>query len=614
MRSSHGGVFANESTADTDLCAPALFVLQAERTPAAVALVNRDAVISYAELDARSSVLGARLRDLGVKRDVLVGLCVQRSIAFVVGAMGIMKAGGAYLPLDPSHPTNRLAFEVADAAADVVVTTSECESVARAVSRRVVLLAADGTQTEKPSAETIAAEISSNDLAYVIYTSGSTGRPKGVEITHGGLANLIHWHCAAFRVTGADRASHLSAVSFDAAVWEVWPYLSAGASIHVADEFTAKDPEALRTWLLTEAITIAFTPTPLTARLMELRWPSTAPLRIMLTGADRLRTYPPPTLPFQIVNNYGPTECSVVSTSGVVPSQGNLDRLPPIGRPIANAVVYILDEYQRPVPAGGDGEIWIGGRGVARGYRNRPELTAERFVADPFDPMPGARIYRTGDSAHALPDGQIMFIGRIDEQIKIRGFRVEPGEIESVLNEHPSVRESAVVARFVGPDDVRLIAYLVLKEQPAPGAGEIRAFLAERLPEYMIPSTLAQLPSLPLNANGKIDRVRLRSSEMDGTLHDDAYVAPRTPMEFQLARIVAPLLQLERVGVEDDFFMLGGHSLLGTQLIARLYDAFGVKIGLRVVFRSPTIAALAAEVQRLVLVRAGAEEGLENGV
>jgi amino acid adenylation domain-containing protein len=614
MSSSHGDEFESESTTDTGLCAPASFVLQAERTPTAVAVVNRNAAISYAELDARSSLLSAHLCDLGVKRDVVVGLCMERSIAFVVGALGIMKAGGAYLPLDPSHPTHRLAFQVVDAAADVVVTTKRCETIAGAVSRRIVSLAADGTQTEKPGTGTIAAKIGSKDLAYLIYTSGSTGRPKGVEITHGGLANLIRWHCAAFHVTGADRASHLSAVSFDAAVWELWPYLSAGASVHVVDESTAKDPEALRTWLVKESITIAFTPTPLTERLMQSKWPPTAPLRIMLTGADTLHRSPPSTLPFQIVNNYGPTECTVVATSGVVPSHGNLGRLPPIGRPIANATIYILDEHKRTVPAGEDGEIWIGGRGLARGYRNLPELTAEKFVEDPFDPMPGARVYRTGDRARALPDGQIMFLGRIDEQIKIRGFRIEPGEIESVLNEHPSVHESAVVARFVGPDDARLVAYVVSKDELAPSSGEIRAFLAERLPDYMIPSVLAQLPSLPLNASGKIDRVRLRSREMDGTLHDDAHVAPRTPMEFQLARIVAALLQLERVGVEDDFFMLGGHSLLGTQLIARLNDAFGVKIGLRVVFRSPTIAALAAEVQRLVLVRAGAEEGLENGV
>ncbi|MDB5095513.1 MAG: Non-ribosomal peptide synthetase component [Candidatus Eremiobacteraeota bacterium] len=599
MRSSHVDVIESGSPATPDLSAPALFALAAARCPTAEAVVFGTAAMSYAELSARSTVLSEHLRSLGVKRDVVVGLCMERSIAFVVGALGIMKAGGAYLPLDPSHPSDRLSFQLADADAPIVLIANGCETSVRDLSLDVVALEADGTLVGEPTLEAFSPDIRSEDLAYVIYTSGSTGRPKGVEITHGGLSNLIHWHRAAFRVTGVDRASHLSAVSFDAAVWELWPYLAAGASVHVVDNLVAKDPVALRDWLLAQRITIGFTPTPLTERLMDLNWPSKTSLKVMLTGADRLHQYPKSSLPFEVVNNYGPTECTVVATSGTVPVRVGDHRLPTIGEAIANATVYILDEEQLPVSPGEDGEIWVGGRGLARGYRNLPDLTAEKFVRDPFDPRAGARIYRTGDRGRFLPDGQIAFLGRIDEQIKIRGFRVEPGEIEASLNEHPSVRESAVVAREIGPEDARLAAYLVLASQPAPTAGEIRTFLATRLPEYMIPSTFAELPSLPLNSSGKIDRAALRSRGSDETLHDESYAAPRTATEAQLVGIVAELLKLDQVGVDDDFFMLGGHSLLGTQLIARLYDTFGVKVGLRVLFQSPTVTALASEVQRL---------------
>jgi amino acid adenylation domain-containing protein len=582
-----------------ELCAPALVSRRARLIPTAAAVTSGAQTITYEVLEARSNALGAHLRSLGVARDVVVGLCMQRSVAFVVGALGIMKAGGAYLPLDPSHPADRLAFQLDDAGGAVIVSAESGAARAGAMSRRIVPLADDGTLLDEPGLGPAQAEVRPEDLAYVIYTSGSTGRPKGVEITHAGLANLIEWHCAAFAVTENDRASHLAAVSFDAAVWELWPYLAVGASVHVGDDTVSRDPAALKAWLLAEGITIGFVPTPTAERLMEFSWPPETPLKIVLTGADRLRTYAPPAMPFHLVNNYGPTECTVVATSGVVPVSHDRHGLPPIGYPIANATVYVVDDGGRLVPPGEEGEIWIGGRGVARGYRNLAALTAEKFLPNPFDPADGGRVYRTGDLGRVLPDGQIAFVGRIDEQIKIRGFRVEPGEVETVLDEHPAVRESAVVVRDVGGGNWALCAYVVPAAGTGVSAGELRGFAAKRLPEYMIPTTFAALTALPLNASGKIDRSALRSGALGDALRDVPYALPTTMTEDRLVRIVGLVLNLDRVSVDDDFFQLGGHSLLGTQLIARLYETFGVNVGLRALFGSPTIAALAAEVDRL---------------
>jgi acyl-coenzyme A synthetase/AMP-(fatty) acid ligase/acyl carrier protein len=437
----------------------------------------------------------------------------------------------------------------------------------------------------------------------VIYTSGSTGQPKGVEITHGGLLNLVYWHQRAFSITPDDRASQLSALGFDAAVWELWPYLTAGASVHLSDGVAANDPEAVREWLISEKITICFLPTPLAERVMTLEWPKKARLRVMLTGADTLHHYPPRKLPFQLVNNYGPTECTVVATSGIVLPNEHLGCLPSIGGPIDNVQVHILNENMRQAPMGESGEIYIGGAGVARGYRNQPDLTAERFVPDPFSSEPGARLFRTGDLGRYLPDGQIAFLGRVDEQVKIRGFRIEPAEIVKVLDEHPAVQASAVVAREVEPGDKRLVAYFVPAAKAQPTHTELRNFIAARLPEYMVPATFVKLEALPLNASGKVDRAILPAPNAENMLRDSSFVAPRTPIEERLAAMLALLLDLDRVGVEDNFFLLGGHSLLGTQLIARIRDTFGVELGLRSLFDFPTISKLSGQIEALLLAK-----------
>ncbi|HEX2270710.1 MAG TPA: non-ribosomal peptide synthetase, partial [Pyrinomonadaceae bacterium] len=501
-----------------------------------------------------------------------------------VGQLGILKAGGAYLPIDPSYPRERLSFLLEDSGVSLLITQQQI------------------VESFSCNAENCETDVNAENLAYVIYTSGSTGRPKGVEITHGSLLNLVRWHHKAFDVTPGDRASLLASVGFDAAVWETWPYLSAGASLHLPDEATRLSPDQLRDWIVKNEITIGFLPTVLAERLMTLEWPASTKLRILLTGAETLRRYPSSELPFKLVNNYGPTECTVVATSGFVPSGICSAVLPTIGRPIANTQVYLLDEKLQPVPAGMAGELYIGGAGVARGYRRRPDLTAEKFIRDPFS-KPGARLYRTGDVARFLSNGEIAYLGRIDDQIKIMGYRIEPNEIVAVLNRHPSVEASVLVAREDAHGEKHLVAYVVLNSGMPPSAGDLRRFLGNELPEYMVPAIFVQLAELPLTENGKIDRGALPAPDAGNTLRDQVFTAPRTLVEERLAAILCSLLELDQVSVYDNFFFLGGHSLLGTQLIAQIRNGFGVEIALRKLFDAPTVAELSSEIEQLILAR-----------
>ena len=590
-------VNCRRSSDSLDVSVPEQVAAQAALKPPALAVSTGGRCLSRRALDTRANRLAWHVRSLGVGRDVLVGLCLPRSLELVVGALGILKAGGAYVPLDPGYPPERLAYMLENAQAPVLVTTASLGQRLPAGPWNVVNI--EAPQIEKHPADAPPAGITPADLAYVIYTSGSTGRPKGVEITHRGLANLVSWHLQAFSVSSADRASHLAGLGFDAAVWELWPYLAAGASIHLADEITRGSAELLRDWLLGENITMSFVPTPLAERLLALEWPAATALRVLLTGGDTLRRYPPATLPFVVVNNYGPTECSVVATSGVVEPQKRPGALPSIGSAIANTQVYLLDEQQHPVAPGAAGEIYIGGAGVARGYHNRPDLTAEKFIPDPFGAEPDSRLYKTGDVGRRRPDGQIDFLGRMDDQIKIRGYRIEPNEIVSALNRHPDIRESLVVAREDTPGDRALVAYVVV-ETAAATPTSLRDGLRTCLPEYMVPAAFVRIDSFPLTPHGKIDRAALPAPDAGNTLKDDASDEPRTRTERQVAQILAGLLGLKEVGPNDNFFLLGGHSLLGAQLIARLRNAFGVELALRSLFEAPTVAALSAEIDRLV--------------
>jgi amino acid adenylation domain-containing protein len=583
-----------------------LVTSQATATPDAIALASTRRVWSYKELDERASALADTLRSLGVGPEVVVGLCMPRSPVMVVGALAILKAGGAYLPLDPTYPAARLAFLLDDGQVPVVVAGQRIkERLPKGVYHTILLddLGRVGDFAPLAQSAPVKAAATLKNLAYVIYTSGSTGQAKGVEITQESLLNLVHWHQQAFGVQSADRASQVANVGFDAAVWEIWPYLATGASLYFAEDETVSDPQLLRDWLVAQRITIAFIPTPLAEHLLTLPWPSETALRTMLTGADTLHVYPPAGLPFLLVNNYGPTECTVVATSGPVHSNASTEQLPPIGRAIANTEVYILDESGNQVPMGTAGELHIGGIGVARGYRNRPQLTAQRFIPNRFNDKVSERLFRTGDRGSFLPDGRIAFLGRIDEQVKVRGFRVEPNEVTATLNVHPCIQQSVVVAREVGPSDARLIGYLVLAPESHLTLSALRAFLRARLPDYLVPAIFVRLKKLPLTPNGKVDRMSLPAPDESNTLREDAYAAPRTEMEKTVAGILERLLKLEHVDVEENFFSLGGHSLLGAQLIARLRDTFGIEMPLRVVFEAPTVAELSAEIERLLVTK-----------
>lgn len=588
---------SGESEPAAGACAPQLLAQQARVSPNDTAVVDGKHSITYQELEARSSELAGALRLRGVVRGALVGVYAQRSIPLVVGALAAMKAGGAYLPLDPVHPRERIAIQLADSQATILVAAESARTDV-AVPSGQLLLSDNGRLIGSDRSESLFGSVDGEDLAYVIYTSGSTGRPKGVEITHASLSNLIDWHRKTFRVTGADRASCLSGVGFDASVWELWPYLAAGATVCVAANSVAKDPEALKDWLVRQGITISYVPTPMAERLMDMEWPPNVALRIMLTGGDRLCRRPEPRLPFHVVNNYGPTECTVVATSGTVLPGTEGEPLPPIGWPIANTAIHILDKERRPVQPGESGEIWIGGRGLARGYRNDPELTSKKFIPNPFHIVPGARLYCTGDRGRLLPDGQIAFLGRTDDQIAVRGFRIEPGEIEARLNQHPSVRESAVVARGNDSCNARLVAFVVIKFPETPTISDLRRFLAERLPEHMIPTEFQRLAALPLGPNGKVDRLALQRLNSGSDWSENGHVDPRTKTEETILHIVAALLKKDRVSVTDDFFMLGGHSLLGAQLIARINQSFHVKLPLSILLETRTVEGLAKILQR----------------
>ncbi len=576
---------------------PELVAGHAARYPDRVAVTADGESLTYGELDARASRLAARLVALGVGTDVLVGLCLPRSLEMVVSALAILKAGGAYMPMDPANPSERSVFMLDDAQAAVLITTSQLAPQLETGNRPQVLF--DDTAAPEAAQETAATAIAPDHLAYVIYTSGSTGRPKGVEITHGGLTNLVSWHNETFRVTAEDRASHVAGLGFDAAVWELWPYLAAGASVHLAGEVTRNSAELLKEWLLARKITIAFIPTVLVEYLLapDCRWPPTTALRLVLTGGDALHRYPPADLPFSLINNYGPTECTVVATSGPVLPNVSPNTLPSIGRAISNVQVHLLDERLHPVPAGAIGEIYIGGAGVGRGYRNHAELTAEKFIPDPF--TPGGRLYQTGDLGRELADGQIVFMGRTDDQLKVRGYRIEPNEISGVLNRHPQVRNSIVVAQEDLSGDKRLVAYVVLDQGRDLSHGGLRDYLRAFLPEYMLPPVFVRVDELPLTPHGKIDRELLPPPNASNTLQDGATALPRNEIEQRVAEILGELLDLNEIDLDDNFFLLGGHSLLGAQLMARLRDAFGIEIGLRSLFEAPTVAALSAEVERL---------------
>jgi amino acid adenylation domain-containing protein len=581
-----------------ELCMPQLVERQAQAKPDAPALFMDGQSLSYRQLNEQANQLAHYLRACGVGPNVLVSSCFERSLDMVVALLGISKAGGAYVALDPSYPSERLSLMMKDARVPVLVTKQQTAERFMLQETRMICLDADVEMLASMSRSDPEPVVTAADLAYVVYTSGSTGQPKGVQITHRSLLNLMFWHQRTFEVQASDRATQFASPAFDVTGEELWPHLMCGVCVYLIDEDIRFDPVGMQDWLVRHAITLAILPTALVESLIALEWPSSCALRVVLTGGDTLYRYPPATLPFALINNYGPSETTVVATAGRVFPDEDATMLPSIGRPIANAQIYILDEQLQPVPVGVLGELHIGGAGLARGYLDRPELTAEKFIPNPFIDEPGARLYKTGDLARYLPDGQIMFMGRTDFQIKIRGYRIEPNEIMHALNRHPAIAASIVVAREDSPGNKRLVAYITLVPGGDVTVSSLRNALLQHLPEYMVPSTFVILDEFPVNANGKVSGSVLPMPTATNTLRNEEITAPRTPTEERLVEIVAAILEVDEVGIDDNFFHLGGHSLLAARLIARIEQVFGKKISLSTMFAGPTVEQLARALQQ----------------
>jgi len=591
-------------------CIHELFEAQVERTPDAVAVVFEDEQLTYRELNQRANQLAHYLRGLGVKPEVLVGICIERSPQMVVALLGILKAGGAYVPLDPAYPKERIAFMVSDAQLPVLLTQEKLVENLPEHQARVICLDTGWEEISRESQTNPVSEVKPENLVYVIYTSGSTGKPKGVMIQHQSLVNFTQTAMVEYELNSCDRVLQFASLSFDVAAEEIYPCLTCGATLVLrTDEVLNSVPTFVQhcwDW----GLTVLDLPTAywhqLTSELASAKLVLPDSLRLVIFGGERAR---PEQLRIwhkcvgdrpQLVNAYGPTEATVEATicklSGSAPTD-SLWREVPIGRPIRNVQVYLLDRYLQPVPIGVPGELHIGGVGLARGYLNRPELTAEKFIPNPFSDRAGELLYKTGDLARYLADGTIEYIGRIDNQVKIRGFRIELGEIEAVLAQHPGVRETVVVAREDQSDDKRLVAYIVPNQEQVPTTNQLRNFLKEKLPDYMVPSAFIMLEAMPLNPNGKLDHRALPAPEGRPQL-EEAYVMPQNEAERLVAAVWQEMLQVDKVGIHDNFFHLGGHSLLLIKIQVKLNEIFDQELSVIELFKYPTINSLAKHLSR----------------
>ena len=600
-----------------DECLHELVERQVERTPDAVAVVYQDQELSYRELNRRANQLAHYLRELGVGPDVLVGICAERSMEMVVGLLGILKAGGAYVPLDPSYPAQRLAFMLQDASVEVLLTQEHLVESLSAHDARLVRLDADWTEVARRSTANPSSGARADNLAYMIYTSGSTGQPKGAMNTHGAIRNRLLWMQDAYHLTGADRVLQKTPFSFDVSVWEFfWPLL-VGAQLVVAAPGGHQDGGYLVRLIRERQITVMhFVPAMLQLFVEQEGLELCDSLRKVICSGEAL--------PFELQerfferssaelhNLYGPTEAAVDVTFWECERESER-RVVPIGRPIANTQIYILDSQLQPAPVGAPGELYIGGEGLARGYLRRAGMTGEKFLPHPFSAEPGARLYRTGDLARFLPDGNVEYLGRIDNQVKVRGFRIELGEIEAALAGYPAVREAAVVVRAGSGDDKRLAAYVVPAGSSRPTVSELRSFLKEQLPEYMIPSSFTLLESMPLTPSGKVDRKALPQADTSRPELEAEYVTPQTGAQQSVAAIWQEVLGLEQVGLYDNFFDLGGHSLLLAQVLAKLREVFRQEITMLDLFQHTTVDALASFLTEEQRGETSSERGRDRG-
>ncbi|MCF3582473.1 non-ribosomal peptide synthase/polyketide synthase [Planktothrix agardhii 1811] len=589
-------------------CIHQLFEEQAERTPDAIAVVFENQQLTYAELNDRANQLAHYLRKLGVKPDELVGICLERSLDMIVGLLAILKVGGAYVPIDPDYPQERISFMLQDTQVKIILT---CESLQNSLQNHqtiVICLDKDWQQINQASLENLNSTVSADNLAYVIYTSGSTGIPKGVIVTHQAVNRLV-LNTNYIQFTPDDRVVQASNIAFDAATFEIWGALLNGAKIIIIAKSVLLSPQELALSLKENQISVLFLTTAFFNQLANLVPQAFSSLRCLLFGGEAVepkwvQEVLEKGAPQRLLHVYGPTENTTFSSWYLVENVASTATTIPIGKAIANTQIYLLDKNLQPVPIGVVGELHIGGMGLAKGYLNRPELTQEKFIPNPFEkdevipPTPlnkdgnePSKLYKTGDLARYLPDGNIEYLGRIDNQVKIRGFRIELGEIEAVIGQNEDVQSACVIAREDNPGDKRLVAYLVPQPEIILTIDEIRQFLKAKLPDYMVPNAFVILEALPLTPNGKIDRRALPAPDLQSK---GEYIAPRNPIEEKIAQIWAEVLKLERVSIEDNFFELGGHSLLATQVISRCQQAFQIALPLRYLFESPTIAQLSA--------------------
>jgi amino acid adenylation domain-containing protein len=582
-----------------DRCIHQLFESQAARTPDAAAVVFGDASLTYRELDERASRIANHLLGRGVGPEVRVGICLERGLELMPAILGVMKAGGAYVPVDPAHPAERIGYVLEDSAAALVLTQERLrDSIPTRDGVGLVCIDTEWARIAEESAEAPESSVTAENLAYVIYTSGSTGRPKGVAMHHRGVVNYVHWGIRFYGAGRGNGAPVFSSMAVDLTITNLLP-LFAGRPVQLLPEQNAVEALAAALRARPDFGLIKITPVHLTllnALLPpdELRFAA----RTLVIGADFLVAEP--TLPWQdhapgvrLMNEYGPTETVVGCSAYMLPAGRHRAGPVPVGHPIQNIRFYVLDPHGQPVPVGLPGELYIAGAGVARGYLGRPALTAEKFVPDPFATA-GERMYRAGDRARWLADGNLVILGRTDSQVKVRGYRVEPGEVEAALRRHPDVSACLVVVREDRPDDRRLVAYVVGGAAPE----ALREHLRQSLPEYMVPGAFVPLAALPQTPTGKLDPRTLPAPEYGPA--EERYTAPRTPVEAALAEIWEEVLGVEGVGVNDNFFELGGHSLLIMRLLARVRAAFGVDISIRDVFSRFTLEAMAGEIERVV--------------
>lgn len=585
-------------------CVQRMFEVQAERTPGVTAICFGDETLTYGELNACANFWAHRLLEVGIAPDDCAGICVERSIEMIVAVLAVLKAGAAYVPLDPNYPRERLAFMIADARIPVLLTQKRFADTLPSSDARVLTLDTDakddGTLAENP-----ATGATPDNLAYVVYTSGSTGRPKGVAMTHRSLSNMVEWQIERSAIPSGARTLQFASLSFDVSFQEIFSTLCAGGTLILITDEQKRDAELLWQLLRTAEVNRLFVPFVVLQHLAErareiVKLPSS--LREIITAGEQPYVTPQiiqlfTRLDCSLYNQYGPSETHVVTELKLMGASNTWPSRPPAGRPIRNVSIQLVDDYGQLVPVGVPGEIFVGGIALARGYLHRPDLTAERFCANPDgDQQAGWRLYRTGDRARYLPDGNIEFLGRLDDQLKIRGFRIEPGEIEMTLSRHAAVRNAAVVMRQSGAGEQRLVAYVQLNSAESVTAHELRAHLSTSLPDHMLPSAFVFLDSLPLTPSGKLNRSALPEPKDFVTAGGAAYVAPRTPVEELLVKIWQELLGLERVGVYDDFFELGGHSLLATRVISRIRDELPTELPVRRLFETPTIEGLAVSV------------------